>query len=149
MKTHIGPLGFPRLTSAGPLVGNTSQFSEAISNEDLNNLMAETAGELGYDRQKVLVEGDLTDEQKDELIATMADRIYPRSTPTGRAKNARFRVCISNKWAKKWAAGLANKTDTANPDNDFEMARLKMKGCVGITESNVPDDIRLIPDEFK
>jgi len=146
----FGPLGFPRLTNIGPLVQDTHDLSEpAVTKDELNDVMAETTGELGYSKEQVLGRGELSDEEEMELMEDIVKKVYPDTGPVNRAKRARLFHCLTNEWARKWAKGLGESTGSVDPDNDFEMVKMKFKGCIGVTESNVPDDIRLIPDEFK
>jgi len=138
----FGPLGFPRLTSAGPLVSDTEEFSQAVEKDDMGDVLLEQAGALGVPRQ------DPSEEQKQEVIKEVVRKIYPSEGPVARAKRARLATCMGNSWAKNWAKGLGENTGTVDLDDDLEMMTLKFKGCVGITESNVPDDPRLISEEF-
>jgi len=147
---NFGPLGFPRLTNTGPLVQDTHDFSEpALDKDELDGALGESAGALGFDREDVLERGEMTDEEEKELMKQVAAKVYLDTGPVNRAKRARLFHCLTNEWARKWAKGLGESTGSVDIDNDFEMVKMKFKGCIGVTESNVPDDIRLIPDEFK
>lgn len=137
----FGPLGFPRLTSAGPLVSDTEEFSQAVEKDDMDNILLEQAGELGVPRR------DPSEQEKEQVKQEIIKKIYPAETPVDKAKRTRLAICMDNEWAKNWARGLG-KTGTVDTDDDLEMMVLKFKGCVGITESNVPDDPRLISEEF-
>jgi len=50
-------------------------------------------------------------------------------------------------YARKWAQGLARETGVASIDDDESMFRLRYKGCISVTETNMPDDPRLVTDE--
>jgi hypothetical protein len=143
MSNNLGPLGFPRLTSVGPFVGNADDFSESIDNDEVSQMILEEMGEAEIPRDNP------TDEQLGQIVGKVANRIYPNDNAVHRAKKTRLVTCLTNQWAEKWAHGLARSTKTANSDDKLEMLNLKFKGCVGVTESNVPDDVRFIPDRFK
>lgn len=143
---NIGFLGFPRLTDVGPFVSQQNielAQSPEVEKDELGQIVLETAGELGVDRENPSSEGQA------EVAEEVAAKIYPDEDPVSRAKRVRLLRCIQNKWAKQWAPAVARKTESADPEDDLEMIYMRFKGCIGITESNVADDERLIPDQFK
>lgn len=140
-----GPLGFPRMTSLGPLVGESLfGFSQELrEKEQIAKVMLDIIDKNDIDRD------DPEDEELILIANEMADIIYPPDNPVNRAKQARFKKCLGNDWSTNWVDGLAESTNALPEDDTIGRLLFQIRGCLGVTESNVADDERLIPDQFK
>jgi len=141
---NFGPLGFPRLTDVGPLVKDLeSLFSQpAIDEAEYDEVFDEI-----LERNDIENPSKMTKREKSRLAKALGFITYPEEDLVQRKKRARFFKCMRNKWARKWAQGLARETDVASVDDDESMFRLRYKGCISVTETNMPDDPRLVTDD--
>lgn len=141
---NFGPLGFPRLTGVGPFVKDLeSLFSQpAIDEAEYDDVFDEV-----LEQNNIQNPSDLSKSEKSRLAKGLGFITYPDEDLVQRKKRARFFQCMQNKWARKWAQGLARETNVARVDDDESMFRLRYKGCISVTETNMPDDPRLVTDE--
>lgn len=141
---YSGLLGAPRLTSIGPLVDITVSSEKELSQGAAINTVSNVA------EDEDLPSNDLSEDELETLIRGVADQVYPPEDDVKTAKNARFQICMSERWATAWADGLAESEDVdISFDSALEKAALMAQGCVGITEANVADSELIIPEAFK
>lgn len=141
---YRGPLGFPRLTSVGPLMRKGIGFSQEIRDRDeVAKNMIEIIDENNIDRD------DPSDEDLVLIAKEMANRIYPPSNNVNESKQARFKNCLANDWSSSWVDGLAESTNAVKEDDIMDKLFMQIRGCIGVTESNVADDELLIPSEYR
>jgi len=140
---NLGILGFPRLTSAGPLVNryDINLSASDIDQDEVEDLMIEVFQDLDIDPR------DMSD---DEIIAVadrMTDLIYPTARPVDVASRRRFKKCLASKWAQNWTDGLIETSQM--PDTEYNRLLKRIIGCIGITDSNTAKNEELIPNIYK
>lgn len=141
---YSGLLGAPRLSSFGPLVAPTVSAEKSLDKGTARNIVGEVADEND------LPANDLSEEEAKTLVRGVADRVYPPEDPVSESKNARFQICLSERWANAWADGLAESENTDITFNDaLDKVALMATGCVAITEANTADSELIIPEAFK
>jgi len=125
-----GPLGFPRLTSIGPL----SYEQEIYDQNGIEEAMLEVFEEQDIDPD------NYSDDEFIQTIFELSQKIYPNGGEVIRfsedliiTEQELFLNCMGSEWNIEWSEGFIDST--TGDLGDLEQLVMRANGCIGITES--------------
>jgi len=135
-----GPLGIPRVRSFAPLSEKRPMFNQELQGDEIEQAVVDIAQQMNVPAE------DMSDEQRNELLQELAQRIYPdgdslwddpdRAQNAVEAKREGFVNCIDSEWGRRWAEGLGDSSGSTD-ESEIGKVAARARGCAGKVESDI------------
>lgn len=122
------------MTNLGPFV------SQEASKERIKQVVLESADELDIDLE------EMEEEEREELVAEVAQNMYSGDSQITEAKRVRLEHCLKRKWAINWLEGMEGGLN-------FELTGLErvvqqITACMALVDNATTDNPEALPDDL-